>query len=247
MKPTTRIVALSHVSNVFGSVQDVRGAANVTHDGGAVLVVDGAQAIGHMSVDVGELGVDYYAASAHKGPLGPVGIGLLYINEPEEFSPVSVGGGTVHGVDRDCNFGFEPFPASAEAGTPNIAGALGFARGVEYVSSLGTDSIHEHEMELGRYAAGELDGVNGVVVYGSDNRSGMVSFNVGNMRCHDVSLILDETSNICTRSGMHCAAMAVKTVGAEHGTVRASFGCYTTQEEVDALVKAVAEISATLT
>jgi len=246
VRPNTRVVTLTHLSNVSGTVQDVSGAARVAHDNGALMVVDGAQAVGHMPVDVGTLECDYYAFSGHKGPLGPVGTGALYVREPEKFEPVVVGGGTVHSVDSKYDFGFEPFPASAEAGTPNIAGAMGFARGVEYVLKLGLESIHGHEEALARHAAGSLEDVDGVTIYGPNDRTGMVCFNVGDLNCHDVSMILDETRNICTRSGLHCASLAVRAMGARDGTVRASFGCYTTREEVDALVAAVEEISATL-
>jgi len=237
----TRLVAVTHVSNVLGTIVDVAKITKIGHRGGAKVLVDGAQSAGHMPVDVGALDCDFFATPGHKGLLGPQGTGVLYVKEPDLLEPVYLGGGTVHAVTT-TGFELEPSPGRFEAGTPNIPGVIGLGRAVEYVRELGTDNIERHETSLARDAASRLAEIPSVEVYGPKNRAAVVPFNVTGLNPHDVALIMDETKKICVRSGYHCAMPAVRFLGVE-GAVRASFGVYSTQEEVDIFIDAVDQIT----
>ncbi|HIH45323.1 MAG TPA: cysteine desulfurase [Candidatus Methanoperedenaceae archaeon] len=240
----TRLVAVTQISNVFGSLQDVSAMSEAAHNVGAALLVDAAQSVGHMPVSVKELGCDFLAASGHKGLLGPQGTGLLYIKEPESLEPVYLGGGTVHSVTGD-GYKLERPPARFEAGTPNIPGVIGMGRAVKYVIDAGITNIEQHVTSLARSTALRLREIPGVEVYGPEDRHGIVPFNVGTLNPHDVAMILDETRKICVRSGHHCAIPSIDFLGVE-GTVRASFAMYSTAEEADLLVETVEQIARTL-
>jgi cysteine desulfurase/selenocysteine lyase len=194
-----------------------------------------------MPVDMKLLDPDFFVCPGHKGLLGPQGTGVLYIKEPDEIEPLFLGGGMVSSVTRE-SFKMEPSPAKFEAGTPNIPGVIGLGRAVEYVAGLGADSIQKHEFELARKAAFLLREIEGVEVYGPEKRAGVVPFNVVGMNAHDVAMILDQTRGICVRSGYHCAMPGVDNLGV-NGTVRASFGLYNTEYEIESLVKTVSDIT----
>lgn len=240
----TKLIAITHVSNVFGSIQDIREIAKIAHENGATLLVDGAQSIGHMPVNVGKLDCDFLAFSGHKGLLGPPGTGVLYVKYPDQLEPVYSGGGGVKSVTKD-SFELGQSPACFEPGTPNIPGVIGLGAAVEYVEKVGITDIEHHVTSLARDAASRLAELPNVEVYGPLERAGVVSFNVASMNSHDVSMILDE-HGICTRSGHHCAMPAHQFLGIS-GSVRASFALYNTQEEVDALVGVIEDITRTLT
>jgi len=244
IKERTKLVAVTHVSNVFGSIQDIREIAKVAHENGAALLVDGAQSIGHMPVNVGKLDCDFLAFSGHKGLLGPPGTGVLYVRHPEQLEPAYLGGGGVKSVTRD-SFELDESPACFEHGTPNIPGVIGLGAAVGYVEKVGITDIERHVTSLARDAASRLAELSNVEVYGPSERAGLVSFNVASMNSHDVSMMLDE-HRICTRSGYHCAMPAYQFLGIS-GSVRASFALYNTQEEVDALVGVIEEVTRTLT
>ena len=241
MTDKTRLVAVNHVSNVFGSIQDVARIVKIAHKGGAQVLIDGAQSAGHMSLDVGALDCDFFATAGHKGLLGPQGTGVLYVKEPDMLAPTFVGGGTVHAVTT-TGFELEPSPARFEAGTPNIPGVIGLGCAVEYVQELGTADIERHETALAKDAARRLAEMDAVEVYGPQDRAGVVPFNVVGLNAHDVAMILDETKKICVRSGHHCAMPSIQFLEVE-GAVRASFGLYNTQEEVDLFVDSVSQIT----
>ncbi|HJH31915.1 MAG TPA: cysteine desulfurase [Methanosarcinaceae archaeon] len=241
MTDRTRLVTVDHVSNVFGSIQDVARIVKIAHKGGAQVLIDGAQSAGHMPLDVGALGCDFFATAGHKGLLGPQGTGVLYVKEPDMLSPLFVGGGMVHEVTV-MGFEIEPSPTRFEAGTPNIPGVIGLGRAVEYVRELGTVDIGRHETALAKDAARRLAEIDAVEVYGPEERAGVVPFNVIGLNAHDVAMILDETKKICVRSGHHCAMPGIRFLGVE-GTVRASFGLYNTREEVDLLVDSVSQVT----
>ncbi len=238
----TKLIAVTQVSNVFGSVQDVERITKIAHRHGIKILIDGAQSAGHMPVDLSALGCDFFATAGHKGLLGPQGTGVLYIKEPDELESASVGGGAVSEVSG-LSFVLEPSPACFEAGTPNIPGVIGLGRAVEYVKEIGVPEIEKQEITLARETAKRLSELEHVEVYGPENRAGVVPFNVRGLHAHDVALILDQSRKICVRSGHHCAIPSVRFLEVD-STVRASFALYNTEEEVDILVNAVNELKA---
>ena len=240
----TKLIALSHVSNVFGSVQDVNRVIKIGRRHGIPVLIDAAQSAGHLCLSSEALSCDFLAVPGHKGLLGPQGTGILILQDPEGLRPTTLGGGAVEWV-RGCEYELLEPPARFEAGTPNIPGIIGLGRSVEYVNALGVANIEKHVENLARVAAQRLSEIDNVTVYGPKDRAGVVPFNVGPLNPHDVSMILDEAATICTRSGYHCAMPALESLGI-NGTVRASFGAYNTAEEVETLVESVSMIATSL-
>ncbi len=231
-----KLVAVQHVSNALGVIHEVEELGKMAKEEGAIFVVDAAQSAGHMEVDVKKLYADFLGFSGHKGPMGPTGIGVLYINSEffDVFEPPLIGGGgTIEDVDLDSYKLAEP-PERFEAGTPNIGGgAIGLAAGIRYIERIGIEKIEKQEHKLVKRTTEGLDELE-VPWYGPRNlkkHAGVVSFNVPPLHPHDVAAILDE-HNIMVRSGHHCALPAMKKLGVE-GTVRASFHVYNSVEEVE--------------
>lgn len=237
----TKLIAVTHVSNVFGSVQDVQSICRIASENGILSIVDGAQSAGHMPVDFEKMECDFFAVSGHKGLLGPQGTGILCMKDPSIIKPLNIGGGAVTSVTASA-YELDRSPSRFEAGTPNIPGVIGLGRAVEYVKELGIENIETHERKLARKTAKALNSIEGIEVYGPEKRAPVVPFNLKGIHPHDVALILDETRRICVRSGYHCAMPGILHMGLE-GTVRASFGPYNTMEEVDVLIEAMGEIS----
>ena len=238
--PRTRVVAVTHVSNVLGTVNPVRTVAGLAHAAGAVLVVDGAQAVPHIRVDVQALGCDFYAASAHK-MYGPNGIGVLWGRREllEAMPPWQGGGGMIEVVSFDKTT-FAPPPARFEAGTPPITQAVGFAAAIDYLGQLGWPAIERHERTLVAEATRRLEAVPGVRLIGTPgHRVGVVSFVVDDIHPHDVGTVLD-LKGVAVRASHHCAQPLMRRFGVS-GTVRASFGVYNTLEELDALIEGLHE------
>lgn len=237
----TRVVALTHVSNVLGTVNPVRLIADRAHAVGALVVVDGAQAVPHLPVDVGALGADFYAASGHK-MFGPTGIGFLYGRSEllEELPPVFGGGGMINRVTVDsCTFA--PVPERFEAGTPPIAQALGLAAAIRWMRTLDWAQVSAYEAELVSYAADRLAAEPGIRVLGRPaERVGVVSFTMEQAHPHDIGTVLD-SHGVAVRAGHHCAQPLMDRFGVP-ATVRASFALYNTRAEVDALVHAVRDV-----
>jgi cysteine desulfurase/selenocysteine lyase len=236
-----KMVALAHVSNVLGSVLDVRRAADLAHKVGALLLVDGCQAVPRMAVDVQALGCDFYVFSAHK-LYGPTGIGVLWGKaEHLELMPPVQGGGAM--IDRVtfANTTYAPPPARFEAGTPHIVGALGLHAAIDYVESIGLDAIAEHEFALVRTTRQALSTLNSVRLFGPEDSAGIVSFDVQGVHPHDVGTILDE-SQVAIRAGHHCAQPLMEHLGVE-ATARASFGVYNGNRDVDALVQGIERVA----
>lgn len=237
----TRIVAVAHVSNVLGTVNPIRELSELVHARGAVLVVDGAQAVPHLPVDLQALGCDFYAASAHK-MYGPTGVGFLYgrLELLEQMPPWQGGGGTIERVTFEETT-FAPPPARFEAGTPPIAQAVGFGAAVDYLRGFSEDALARHEHRLLEYAQQRLSALPGIRIIGTAaNRISVVSFDVAGVHPHDVGTVLD-TRGIAVRAGHHCAQPLMRRFGVQ-GTVRVSFGLYNVPEEVDALVDGLAEV-----
>lgn len=238
--PRTRVVAVTHVSNVLGTVNPIRPIADLAHAAGAVLVVDGAQAVPHLQVDVQALGCDFYAASAHK-MYGPNGIGVLWGRREllEAMPPWQGGGGMIEVVSFEKTTYASP-PARFEAGTPPITQAVGFAAAIEYLGQLGWAAIEQHERTLVAEATRRLQAVPGVRLIGNaENRVGVVSFVLDDIHPHDVGTVLD-LKGVQVRASHHCAQPLMRRFGVS-GTVRVSFGVYNTVGELDALIEGLHE------
>ncbi len=234
----TKVVAVTMMSNVLGTINDVKRIAKLAREVGAVVIADGAQAVPHMPVNVRELGVDFLIFSGHK-MLGPTGIGVLWGRRDvlEELEPFKCGGDTIKDVTLD-DVVWHDLPWRFEAGTPNIAGGIGLAAAAEYLMRLGMENVREHEKQLTLYTFKRFEelGVD-VEIYGPRNvevRGGVVSFNVKGLHHHTVGKALD-LMGIAVRTGMHCAHPLHYRLGLK-GTVRASYYIYNTEEDVDALV-----------
>ncbi|MDP9068233.1 MAG: cysteine desulfurase [Actinomycetota bacterium] len=235
----TKLVSLSLMSNVLGTINPVRTVADAAHAVGARVLVDAAQAAPHLRFDVNELDADFLAYSSHK-MCGPTGAGVLYGREEllEEMPPFHGGGEMIREVWAD-RATWNEIPYKFEAGTPNLAQAVGMGAAVDYLEGLGMEAVREHELELTAYALDRLDSV-GATIYGprrSDDRGGVVSFNIDGVHPHDMSTIVDQ-EGVCIRAGHHCAQPLMRRLGVP-ATARASFYVYNTVEDVDALIDAV--------
>jgi len=241
LRPEHRMVALSHVSNVLGSVLDVRRAVDLAHGVGATVLIDGCQAVPRLPVDVAALGCDFYVFSGHK-LYGPTGIGVLWGRaELLDAMPPWQGGGSM--IDRVSfeRTTYAPPPGRFEAGTPHIVGVLGLHAAIDYVDALGLDAIHAHEGALVAQARDALARLNSVRLFGPEDSAGIVSFAVEGVHPHDVATILDE-GRVAIRAGHHCAQPLMAALGVE-ATARASFGVYNGPADIDALVKGVERVT----
>jgi cysteine desulfurase / selenocysteine lyase len=242
--PRTKLLAITAMSNALGTIVPLHDYIALARQYGALVLVDGAQSVPHMPVDVQALGADFLAFSAHK-MLGPTGVGVLWARHEllEAMDPFMGGGEMILTVSMDHST-WNEVPHKFEAGTPNIAGVIGFAAAIDYLASLGMEHVREHERELVDYALARLSDVPGVTIFGppdADRRGGVVPFEVEDIHPHDVGQVLD-SYGVAVRAGHHCAqpVMAALEVPA---TVRASFYLYNTRDEIDALAKAVEEAS----
>ena len=230
-------MAVSHMSNVLGTINPVRQLADLAHAKGAVMVVDGAQSVPHMPVDVNELDCDFLAFSGHK-MLGPTGIGVLYGREVllDEMEPYQGGGSMIADVTCDTAT-WNEIPYKFEAGTPDVAGAIGLGTAIDYLQRLGMSNVRQHELEITSYALDALSTVKDLMIFGPrdpENRGGVISFNIFDIHPHDVGTILDQ-QGIAIRAGHHCCQPLMSWLDVP-GTARASFYIYNTKDEVDALV-----------
>ncbi|HEL2196222.1 cysteine desulfurase [Streptococcus suis] len=236
----TKFVSLAHVSNVLGGVAPIGEIAELVHQVGAYLVVDGAQSVPHMAVNVQELDVDFYAFSGHK-MLGPTGIGVLYGKEEllNLMSPVEFGGEMIDFV-YEQSATWKELPWKFEAGTPNIAGAIGLGAAIDYLTEIGMDAIQAHEAELVDYVFPKLQAIPGLTIYGSQDlskRTGVIAFNLDDLHPHDVATALDY-EGVAVRAGHHCAQPLLRYLQVP-ATVRASFYIYNTKADCDKLVEAI--------
>jgi len=249
MDDKTRLVAVNHVSNVLGSITPVKEIVEIAHEHGALVLIDGAQSVPHMKVDVQKIGCDFLAFSGHK-MCAPTGSGALYMREEvqKEVEPLLIGGGTIDEVYID-RYSLMKGPGRFEAGTPDIAGAVGLGAAVDYLQKIGMDNIERHETKLTKEMYEGLSALSKVEVYGPEpeHRVGILPFNVANLNPHDVALALDVSANIMVRSGHHCAQPLLRNVVCRPGTVRASAYLYNTSDEIEKLILAVKEIAETLT
>ena len=239
----TKLVSVTQVSNVLGTVNPVKEMIRIAHEHGVPVVVDGAQSVPHFAVDVQDLDCDFLAFSGHK-VYGPTGVGVLYGKEEwlDRLPPYQGGGEMIERVSFEKTT-FERPPLKFEAGTPDYIATHGLAIALDYVTSLGMDNILAHEQDLTRYALQQLREIEGMHIYGHRNDSGdaVISFNVGDIHHMDLGTLLDQLG-IAVRTGHHCAQPLMDRLGIL-GTVRASFGLYNTREEVDALVAGIKRIA----
>jgi len=235
IRPEHRLVALAHVSNVLGSLLDVRRAADIAHGAGALILIDGCQAVPRLAVDVAALDCDFYAFSGHK-LYGPTGIGVLWARKSIlDAMPPWQGGGSM--IDRVtfARTTYAPAPTRFEAGTPAIVEVIALAAAMDYVAAIGLDRIAAHEASLVRATRDALSGINALRLFGPDNAQGIVSFAMDGVHPHDIGTILDE-SGVAIRAGHHCAQPLMDHLGVP-ATARASFGIYSDETDIDALVK----------
>jgi cysteine desulfurase/selenocysteine lyase len=235
-----RMVALTHVSNVLGTINPVGEIVRRAHDAGSLVLIDAAQAVPQMPVDVGEIGADFYAWTGHKA-LGPTGIGVLHASAAllEQMPPFLSGGDMIASVGRERST-WNELPWKFEAGTSMIAEAIGLGAAVDYLTDIGMEHVREHERALVAYALEQLGAITGVRIFGppsADDRGGVVSFVVDGVHPHDVGELLNR-ENVCVRASHHCAQPLMARLGVA-ATARASFAAYNRREDVDALVDAL--------
>jgi len=238
LNPRTRIAAFAHVSNALGTINPVAEMTRLAHAAGALVLIDGAQAVAHQMVDLHTLGCDFYTFSAHK-LYGPTGLGVLAARHDllQAMPPWQSGGDMIRTVSF-AGTTYADAPQRFEAGTPHIAGVMGFAAALDYVDALGRDAIAAHEHDLLQYATAQLRRVPGLRIIGtSAHKAGIISFLIDGIHPHDLGTLLD-LEGVAVRTGHHCA-MPVMTRLSLPGTVRASFGVYNTRADVDALVAAI--------
>ncbi|HSF87719.1 MAG TPA: cysteine desulfurase [Acidimicrobiia bacterium] len=234
----TKVLGISGMSNVTGAIPPLAELIAAAHRVGAIVVVDGAQAVPHMPVDVATLGADFLAFSAHK-MLGPTGIGVLWGKTEllEEMEPADGGGEMISDVQL-YESRWAPVPHKFEAGTPPIAQAVGFGAAVDYLGKLGMQDVRKHELEITGYALERLSEIPGLTVHGPSDlakRGGAVSFTLGDIHAHDLATILDEEAGVAIRAGHHCAKPLMREM-AVNSTARASFYVYTIEDDIDRLV-----------
>ena len=231
----TKLVFCNHISNALGTINPVKEIIEKAHHVGAAVLIDGAQSTPHMKVDFQKLDVDFYVTSAHK-ICGPTGIGLLYGKKEwlEKLPPYQGGGEMIETVSFEKTT-YAGLPHKFEAGTPNICGGIAFGVAVEYMNSIGFDAINKYEQELLKYGTQELLKISGVKIYGTANKTAVISFNVANIHPYDIGSILDKLG-IAVRTGHHCAQPIMEFYKIP-GTVRASFAFYNTKEEIDVFIK----------
>ena len=243
----TRLVAVSQLSNALGTVLPVKEISKICRERGCALLVDAAQSVPHMPVDVMDIDCDFLCFSGHK-MLAPMGTGVLWIKTEGEVEPLLVGGGMVQDVGDDgyeIKKGYEGF----EAGTPDISAGIGLGAAVDYLTRVGVEEIHHHEQRLTAKLLEGLQEIEGVEVYGPSPgssrraRGGVVSFAVEGLLPHEVALMLDQASSISVRSGHHCCIPLMKHLGLKYGTVRASLYLYNTEDEIEKLLATLEQIA----
>ena len=232
---------MSHVSNALGTINPAGDMVSIAREHEVPVLLDGAQAAAHQRIDVQELGCDFYVVSGHK-MYGPTGVGALYgrLDQLEGMPPYHGGGEMILSVSFDETV-YNKLPYKFEAGTPNIAGAIGLGAAIDYIEKLGIDAIRAHEEALLEYSTAQLNGLEGIEISGTaPQKAGILSFNIAGAHPHDAGTILDQ-EGIAVRAGHHCAQPALESLGVQ-ATIRASFAAYNTFNEIDRLVEGIAKV-----
>ena len=234
--PNTKVISIAHITNVVGDIRPIKEIISYAHSKGILVVVDGAQSVAHMQVDVQELDIDFLAFSAHK-MLGPTGVGVLYGKEEllNNMHPIIFGGGMNASFQFDGTRVYNDTPTCFEAGTPNIAGVIGFGEAIKYLNNIGMDKITNYEQNLKKYAISKLKTINDIIIYNENSQSGIITFNIKDIFAQDLAIYLNKY-NICIRAGNHCAKILNEDLGIKN-TCRISLYFYNTKEEIDYLVK----------
>ena len=234
--PNTKVISIAHITNVVGDIRPIKEIISYAHSKGILVVVDGAQSVAHMQVDVQKLDIDFLAFSAHK-MLGPTGVGVLYGKEEllNNMHPIIFGGGMNASFQFDGTRIYNDTPTCFEAGTPNIAGVIGLGEAIKYLNNIGMDKITNYEQNLKKYAISKLKTINDIIIYNENSQSGIITFNIKNIFAQDLAIYLNKY-NICIRAGNHCAKILNEDLGIKN-TCRISLYFYNTKEEIDYLVK----------
>lgn len=243
IKSNTKMVVLTHASNVTGTIMPIEEVGNITREAGVLFLVDASQTAGIYDIDVKKMNIDLLALPGHKGLMGPQGTGILYIREGIDVMHLKEGG---TGSKSEELIQPEMLPDRYESGTANAPGIVGLGAGIEFILKEGIEKIRNHEKELTKYFLEELKKIEMVKIYGpqdADKQSAVISINIGDEDSSEIAFILDKAFNIAIRSGLHCAPMAHRTVGSfEQGTVRFSIGYFNTKEDIDKSIEAIKEI-----
>ena len=231
----TKVISLAHVTNVIGDIRPIKEITKIAHENNIYVLVDGAQSVAHMPVDVKELDVDFLAFSAHK-MCGPTGVGILYSKEKyiKDIKPIIFGGGMNASFTYDGDVEYVDYPNLLDAGTPNIAGVLGFNKVLKYLMDIGMENIHNYEINLRKYAINKLKDVPNIIIYNEDSDTGIITFNIDGIFAQDLAIYLNNY-NICVRAGNHCAKILKDELGIKN-TCRMSLYFYNTEPEIDELV-----------
>ena len=236
----TKVISLAHVTNVLGDVRPVKEIGELCKKNNIIFVVDGAQSVPHMKVDVLDMNIDFLAFSAHK-MCGPTGVGVLYgrFDLLDKLKPTTVGGGMNSSFTSDGEVEYKMLPNRLEAGTPNIAGVIGMGSAIDYLMSIGIDKISEHERNLKKYFLEKVKDVEGIVIYNGDIDGGTVAFNIDGVFSQDTAVYLNHYNN-CVRAGNHCAKVLKEDLLVKN-TCRISFYLYNTEKEIDKLIEVLKE------
>ena len=234
----TKVISLAHVTNVIGDVRPIKEISALAHENNILLVVDGAQSVPHIPVDVKEMDIDFLAFSAHK-MCGPTGVGVLYGKYEllDKLKPTVVGGGMNSTFSSDLESEYSSLPHRLEAGTPNIAGVIAFGKVISYLNNIGMDKIHKYELELKDYALSRLKENKNIIIYNENAESGIIAINYKDVFAQDLAIYLNKY-NICVRAGNHCAKILKEEINVKN-TCRISFYLYNTKEEIDRLIDAL--------
>ena len=234
----TKVISIAHVSNVIGDIRDIEGIGKITKDNNLYFVVDAAQSVSHINIDVIKSNISFLAFSGHK-MCGPTGVGVLYGKNEylKDLVPLKYGGGMNESFDSDKSYILKNYPINLEAGTPPIAEVIGLKEAINYVTSIGVDNIHKHELELKKYLISKIENMDNIIIYNKHTESGIVTFNIKDVFAQDTSIYLN-TYGIAIRAGNHCAKILKDEIGIKN-TCRISFYIYNTFEEVDKLVDAL--------
>ncbi|MEG1351128.1 MAG: cysteine desulfurase [Bacilli bacterium] len=228
----TKVISLAYVTNTIGDVRDINKLGNICKENNILFVVDAAQSIGHKKIDVQKSKIDFLVASAHK-MCGPTGVGFMYAKKEllKDFIPYKLGGGMNSDFTSKGNYGYNDLPNCLEAGTQNIAGVIGMNFAIKYISNIGLDKIHEHEVKLKNYLIDKIKTLDNIIIYNENNDSGLILFNINNVFPQDTARYLDHY-HICVRAGNHCAKMLKEELIVKN-TCRISLYLYNTIEEMD--------------
>ena len=232
----TKVISIAHITNVIGDIRPIKEIIAYAHQNNILTVIDGAQSVPHMSVDVKDLDIDFLAFSAHK-MCGPTGVGVLYGKYEllSKMQPLIVGGGMNGSFSVDGEISYNEQPYFYEAGTPNIADIIGFGSVISYLNNIGMDNIHTYERELKNYALKRLKEIDNIIIYNENSESGIITFNYKDIFAQDLAIYLNKY-NICLRSGNHCAKILKEEISIKN-TCRLSLYFYNTKEEIDKLVE----------